>query len=93
MTETEDIKVPQHFKDKTASLSEDFGRLSSKDEEQTNEITVTLNSWMEFSEGLDKLIEWVRSQRPEVESLKVVQEFAIEFSAHQTRLQVSNLVV
>ena len=82
------MNVPQHFKDKTSSLFDQLGDLSSRDQQQTNQIASILHSWEEFSSRTKELTKWVRSRNTEVESLKVMEDFATEFSSHETRLQV-----
>ncbi len=82
--------MPQHFIDKADQFSEQFDELSIRGQERTNQIASTLSSWEEFRTGIDELVGWVRSYSMELESLKVMEEFAMDFSAHQTRLHVSS---
>ena len=89
-TQTE-VKVPQHFDDKLIYFQEKLSELTKKMEQWTNQITETVASWLEFNEGLEELTKWVWSQHLELTSLQVLEEFANEFSSHQTRLKVSNL--
>lgn len=86
-----EIKVPKHFDDRSSSYQQKLSDLTVRSEKWTNSIAELLESWGEFSDGLDELTEWVWSQDLELVSLQVMEEFANEFSSHQTRLKVSNL--
>lgn len=85
--------MPQRFKDKVDSLSEQFDELSSRGDQRTNQIKQTVRSWEEFIAGVEDLTKWVRSQEMELAELRTVEMFAMEFSSHRTRLEVSNLSV
>ena len=82
--------MPQHFKDKAAALLAQFRDFSSRGERRSDEITQVVESWEEFVANVDMLTEWMRSEvNPELTELKEVENFAMEFSSHQTRLEVS----
>ena len=86
------IQVPQRFRDFIDTLSDQFDELASRGGERTSQIKKAVKSLKEFHTQLDELVEWVWSQEAELEDLKVMERFAMEFSSHTTRLEVSNLL-
>ena len=86
--------MPQRIKDKAALFWEQFADLVSREERRRKEVEQTVNSWEEFVAGMDDLSGWLRSEvDPELAELRQVEDFAMEFSSHQARLEVSNLLV
>lgn len=86
----DDLQVPQHFKDKAAAMLAQFRDFSSRGERRSDAIVHVVKSWEEFVASVDVLTEWMRSEvNPELTELKEVENFAMEFSSHQTRLEVS----
>lgn len=89
----EGLEVPQRFIDRTTSLQEQYANLLSRGDRQRDEVVQTVNSWEEFVAGVDELTSWVRSEvEPELAELRELENFAMEFSSHQARLEVSNLL-
>lgn len=89
----EGIQVPLRFKERAEQLLQIFEQLSSRDEQRTNQIEQTVRSYQEFVAGIDELGRWVWSQGVELAELREMEKFAMEFSSHTTRLEVSNLLV
>lgn len=89
--EQEDLQVPQRFKDRATSLQEQHVDLISRGERRRNEVTQMVNSWERFVAGLEELSGWLRSEvDPELAELRELENFAMEFSSHQARLEVSD---
>ena len=85
------MKVPKHFDEKAISLHQRFTELAIRSEQWANRIAEIVLSWREFSKTLEELTKWTWCQDLEMTSLLVIEEFAGEFSSHQTRLKVNNL--
>ncbi len=83
------IQIPQRFRDSVQSLQEQFQTLSARGKQRSNQIAQMVASWEEFDGRLEELTRWVRSQEMELVELRQLESFAMEFSSHRTRLQVS----
>lgn len=86
------LTIPQHFRNKSENLLDEFDGLLSRDEEHSKVISSLVKSWPEFVRNMEMLTSLVEEQNIELCGLKVVEDFAMEFSSHQMQLQVSNLV-
>ena len=85
--------MPQRFRDKVNTLSDQFDELETRGTQRTNQIRQSVTSWEGFIAEVGELMRWVRSEELEMVELRCVEKFAMEFSSHRARLEVSNLVV
>ena len=82
------MSMPRQFDGKVATCQDRFSDLNETSDQWKAKVLALVASWEEFQGCLDELDEWVRSREAELDSLQVLEEFAGEFSSHQTRLNV-----
>ena len=82
------MSMPRQFDGKVATCQDRFSDLNETSDQWKARVLALVASWEEFQGCLDELDEWVRSREAELDSLQVLEEFAGEFSSHQTRLNV-----
>ena len=84
----DEVPIPTRIHEQAATLNEEFQILAGKAAERTNEIADILASWVKFRSGLQQLSPWLRSSLSELNSLKAVQVFLLEFASLEGRLKV-----
>ena len=82
------MSIPRQFDGKVVTCQDRFSDLNETSDQWKARVLALVASWEEFRGFLDELNEWVWSREAELDSLQVLEEFAGEFSSHQTRLNV-----
>ena len=83
-----DVTIPPNLQEKRNELEEEFNQLVALASERSDQIEESTSSWNEFSKGLHDFQRWLRTSSAELSSLKVVENFAEDFTDLEDRLQV-----
>ena len=83
-----DLPVSIHLTERAQCCDEEFQKLSVRAEQRTNQITEITESWLKFERGMKRFTPWLRTSYSELSGLRVVENFVLEFSSLEDRLQV-----
>ena len=83
-----EVTIPPHLQERSNEIEEEFNQLVALAKERSDQIEESSSSWNEFSKGLHDFQRWLRTSSAELSSLKVVENFAEDFTDLEDRLQV-----
>ena len=85
-----DAAIPPYLQERGNEIEDEFNRLVAMVNEHSDQIEESASSWNEFSKGLHNFQQWLRISSAELSSLKVVENFAEDFTDLEDRLQVGH---
>ena len=83
-----EVTIPPHLRARGNELEEEFNQVVVKAKERTDLIEESASSWNEFSGGLSDFLRWLRTYNAELSSLKVVEDYAVNFTDFEVRQEV-----